>query len=441
MQGYRAVSTRTKVALFVLGFFLVLFLVPYALPQDFDQTAESDSPARDAFGRQRVSQTEDLFSATLQYDLQPLMLFTTVANGGTVTHLPAQSSATLAVTSTANSSTRLESRQYIRYLPGRSQLVALTGVLGAAQTGVTKRVGYFDANDGIYFQQTTTGVSWCLRTSTSGSAVSTCVGQASWNIANMLGPQGTTLDPTKAQIWVIDLQWLGMGRVRVGFDIGGTIQYNHEFLDANLGTAVYMKTANLPVAWEIVGAANAGSMQATCVDVTSEGGFHFDRGLQFAAATGATGVTVSATETLLLALRPSASMPQGGSIANQGVSYLTEVGVFASSNDAYYWRLVYGGTLNNTGWAAVDATNSGMEVSSTTTYTAATGVTIMAGYTSGAGSRVEMTKLMISKLPLVLNGFGTVNSVANRGNVVLLATHIGASTGPVHGAIDWVELR
>ncbi len=241
----------------------------------------SDGPNLDAFSRLRVSTPVGLFDSSFQYDLQPLLYYTVTANSGTVTHTAAYSSAKLSTAAVASSSALLQSKQYHRYIPAKSQLVVMTQIMGAAVAGITRRAGYFDDNDGVFLEQNgITDVALVRRTSTSGSPVDNRVVQASWNLdpLNGAGPSGITLDLSKASILVIDLQWLGMGRIRVGFDIGGIIVYVHEFLNANVLTVPYMKTANLPVRWSASGN-GVSDMYATCAAVISEGGTEFDRGL------------------------------------------------------------------------------------------------------------------------------------------------------------------
>ena len=42
------------------------------------------------------------------------------------------------------------------------------------------------------------------------------------------GKTGLELDFTKAQLFVIDMEWLGVGRVRFGFYAYGRIYYCHQ---------------------------------------------------------------------------------------------------------------------------------------------------------------------------------------------------------------------
>jgi hypothetical protein len=75
-----------------------------------------------------------------------------------------------------------------------------------------------------------------------------------------------------------DVEWLGVGSVRVGFVINGGYVICHIFNHANQvgNTKVYMTTATLPVRYEITntGATTGNSMMTQiCSTVVSEGGF------------------------------------------------------------------------------------------------------------------------------------------------------------------------
>lgn len=146
-----------------------------------------------------------------------------------------------------------QTRMRFNYQPGKGQEVILTGVFGAGQAGITKRIGYFDTNNGLFFQLSGTTLSVVRRTSTSGSPVDNVVTQANWNIDKLdgTGASGVTLDLTKTQIMIIEFEWLGVGRVRYGFDIDGKIIFVHQLFNANNLTEVYISTPNLPVKYEI----------------------------------------------------------------------------------------------------------------------------------------------------------------------------------------------
>ncbi len=402
--------------------------------------ADDSSPVVDAFSRLRVSDPVALFDSTFQYDTQPLLWFTTTTTGGSETHLPNESSIRLRVSTTSGASVIKQTKEYFRYQPGRSQFVLMTFVLGATNTNVKKRVGYFDANNGIFLQQDGAGViSFVRRTFVSGSAVDNVVNQADWNLdrldgSGVINPSGITFDATKTHILIIDLQWLGVGRVRVGFDIGGTIIYVHEFLHANVLSTVYMTTANLPLRYEIAATGAAGAQTdfiAICSGVTSEGGFSEERAFNFSADNGITLVSVT-TRRAILSIRPKATF---NSIVNRGTIVLAEIDMTTAGNPAL-WEVVYGGTLGGVpSFASVDASSIVEKDVAGTTVTG--GTVIKSGYCgTGGATRVSLgTKDLDSRLPIVLDPAG-----ANPINLSLVITSF-TGTVTVAGAIGWKEMR
>jgi hypothetical protein len=269
-----------------------------------------DGANLDAFSRLRTSEGLSLFDSSFKYDLRPLLFYQVSGNGGSISHDPQKVSAVLSVGTLSGSSAILQSKQYHRYLPGKSQFIVTSQVPGAPVANVVKRFGYFDASNGIFFEQNgTTDIAFVIRSGVSGSIVDRRVVQSGWNLDKLdgTGPSRIRLDLSKAQIFIADLQWLAMGRVRVGFDINGQIVYCHEFLNANNLDVPYMQTAHLPIRWEVNNSAASagGSMLATCAAVQSEGGLEKDEGFTFSVSTPATIATNDTTRTILLAIRPT----------------------------------------------------------------------------------------------------------------------------------------
>lgn len=233
---------------------------------------------QDAFGRLRVSMPESQFDSKSTYGVEEKQFKTTTATNGTATFLPNEAAWLLSTTTDNGSRVLRESYKYMQYRPGKSQLIDMTGVFGPAVANCIKRVGYYDDNDGLYFVQNgVTGFGVARRTSTSGSPVDNIVYQTDWNIDKLdgNGASGITLDITKTQIMMIDFQWLGVGMVRFGFVIDGKAIYVHQMNHANnTFTQVYMKSAWLPIRYEIVNTAGttASTLKQICCSVISEGG-------------------------------------------------------------------------------------------------------------------------------------------------------------------------
>lgn len=250
-----------------------------------------DSPAVDAFGRQRVSNPQTLFDSKNIFndpgladnvENQPLFYDNQETSGtGTSTAYNAnESSQSLSVSATTAGKRTRRTKMRFNYQPGKSQLVMLTFNLEGGGTGICKREGIFDDNNGLFLCLDDGITKMVRRTKATGSVVDNEVLQSAWNIDTLDGsgdennPSGVTLDLTKTQILFIDYEWLGVGRVRMGFVIGGAIYYVHEFLNANNLDVVYMQTPNLPLTSEIEndGTGAASSMTQICSTVISEGG-------------------------------------------------------------------------------------------------------------------------------------------------------------------------
>lgn len=395
----------------------------------------------DAFGRLRVSSPSYVFEAQSQYDSQPLLFNTVTSGGGSgSSHLPNESAVSLTVGTGATDYVIRQSKQYFRYQPGKSQMILMTGVMGAAVANVVKRIGYFDNSNGLFFQQTSTGVSVVRRTYTGGSSSDNGIDQADWNIDTMdgNGPSGISLDMTKSQIFMIDLEWLGVGRVRFGFVIDGSIYYCHEMLNTNVLPTVYMTTANLPVRYEIGNSAvSAGaSMKAICCSVSSEGGY--DRfGFPFSVGLNSAFASVQARRPVL-SVKPRLTF---NSITNRMDFDITGIEVISSTYTSYY-EVVLNGTLTNASFNNVDSTYSGMQYDKAATAITG-GVVLACGYAVAGGPGANATGGVVQKLvknPLCVNYAGTDSDILS-----IVATSTDTQDPPraanVGAVLSWQELR
>ncbi len=123
----------------------------------------------DAFSRLRVSNPVSLFEGSFQYNNQPLRWETFFTGSGTETTLPNYSAIQLNTTTASGDKATKQTHEYFRYQNGKSHLVLISGIFGAPQTNLRRRIGHFDDNNGLYFEQTTTGLSVNIRSSVSGS--------------------------------------------------------------------------------------------------------------------------------------------------------------------------------------------------------------------------------------------------------------------------------
>jgi hypothetical protein len=268
---------------------------------------------KDAFGRLRTSQPTELFSKALEYDAQPLFYENFLVAGALASYNANTVSVDLSVLAPGDVAIR-QSRQYVRYRPGKSQQIFVTGNFGGQQTGVIKRMGLYDdstqpgsTGDGLFFEVSDAGIFAVRRTSTSGISTDNQVPQASWNVDRMdgTGPSGVTLDFTKFQVCFFEFGWLGAAVIRWGFVVDGILRIVHEEFPSNSLVVPFMRHPSLPVRWEIIGYAGVttGSLSATCASVQSEGGFNTLGVQRSVSRSGTARATAATTLVPLLSIR------------------------------------------------------------------------------------------------------------------------------------------
>lgn len=264
--------------------------------------------ATDAFGRFRVAEPHTLFDSTLRYSDDTREWDTAVVTGGSVTHLPNESTMAMDVTTAANARVVRETKRVFVYQPGKSHLTMNTFVFAEGKAGLRQRVGLFDSRNGIFVERDATTTYIVKRSYISGSATDVRVAQSEWNSDTLDGTGASTvsLDWTKVQIMWSDIEWLGAGTIRVGFVINGQFRVAHVFHHANILGTVYMTSATLPIRYEIENIAETASnsrMRHICNTVISEGG-HTPRVTTRSVSNPLTGVNLSTgTETPLIAIR------------------------------------------------------------------------------------------------------------------------------------------
>lgn len=226
----------------------------------------------DAFGRIRTSTPFTLFDSFHQF--QDNGKFTEYSTGTASSAYDVNSSSVLmSIGTTAGDKLYRESSRVFAYQPGKSLLILQTFCMNVSKPGLRQRQGYFNDKNGVFLQLHGTEISFVKRSSSTGVVVDTVVPQSQWN-GNKL-PQ---LDMSLVQILFIDIEWLGVGTVRVGFVINGEFVVCHRFHHANQpgNKLPYMTTACLPIRAEIENITNTtapSSYRLICSSVMSEGGY------------------------------------------------------------------------------------------------------------------------------------------------------------------------
>jgi hypothetical protein len=402
-----------------------------SLPITFPPTA------LDAFGRQRVSQPYTLFDSQSRYAADN-QFDSSTSGTGSATFNTNQSSVSLSVTGGGVGSAVRQTYRNFPYQPGKGLLVLATFQMdNGTSANLNQKVGYFNTQNGVFFQRTAGANSFVLRSYTSGSVDDTrTIAQSSWNGDKLdgTGASGLTLDLTHPQILWMDFEWLGVGSVRCGFIINGEYIVCHTFNNANVyGTTVYMTTAILPVRYEITTttSAVAATLTQICSSVVSEGGFEATSVEHVASMTNLT-----ASSYLTTSYKPLISI-RLASGRTGSVVLPTTLNFLPSTADNFQIAFVKNATLSTPSWSAV-ASDSNVEYDiNSTSYTGgtlvysefATGKTGRSILSVGAGYNWDM------QLGASIAGVSDILTLVAR-----TVTTGGATTGGGIGAISFYDL-
>lgn len=384
----------------------------------------------DAFGRLRVSQPYTLFDSQNRYQKDP-QFSESLSGSGTATFVANESSVDLAVTTASGDKVIRQTFRVFPYQPGKSLEVFATFVMNAGKENLRQRVGYFNPDNGVFFQLNGTTKSFVLRTNTSGTpSDSRTVNQADWNGDKLdgTGPSGLTLDITKSQILYMDFEWLGVGSVRCGFVINGTPIICHTFNNANDLDKVYMTTAILPVRYEIenTGAtASSSTLTQICSTVISEGGYDQKSSLTWARRTTTlTGVTTTFVPIVSIRLKST----NLGAVVLPSIFHAIPIG----STLDYELALIKNPTLTGASFTS-NSTNVEIDV----TATALTGGTIVdlnytAGSNQGSGTATGDVEYNFD------NQLGV--SISGTSDIYTLAARTISGTDDIIGSMSYYDL-
>ena len=406
--------------------------------QDFSLANKAGEANIDAFNRLRVSNPLTLFDSSHRYGDNGLWAeFHSGPNSSGVFNTD-QGLIDLNVDSTAGSQVLRETTKIFSYQPGKSLLIMTTFVMNPAKEGLRERVGYFGTENGYYFQKDDFDISFVERSSTLGSIQENIVLQEDWNVDKLdgNGKSGITLDASKGQILWADIEWLGIGTVRMGFVINGQFIICHKFHHANLVPQTYITTASLPLRYEITNktaTASNSTLKQICSTVISEGGYELV-GLQQAVGTpitlakdlGAIGARAPIVTIRLKADRTDA------------VVILTALSLLGLNNGTNFrWEVVAAGiTAGGSGTWISAGPRSSVEYK-LDAETISGGRILAAGYIQGSAqgsTPIDILKEALFKFQLERNSF-----IDDRFEISLVCS-ASAGNADVFGSLDWEEV-
>jgi hypothetical protein len=410
---------------------------------------EPFKPQDDAFGRLRTSDPYTLGDYKNQYSIDPDFIDVKIGSAATVSFERTRAASILQSGIDTNGMIIHQTKRYHHYMPGKSQLIFNSFNFSVAQQNVIKRIGYFDDNNGIFFEQNSNGIlNFVIRSQVGFGDSERRVSQLEWNQDRLdgTGVSGFNLDITKTQLNFIDFEWLGVGRVRCGFSINGKNIVAHEFYNSNNIENVYMTNPNLPIRSEIINTGTqigfGGSFAHICATVMSEGGYN-EAGREFSHTTPLRTIGIGSTVPII-AIRLKNLFKN---YPNRAIVRLEDIEVFSVGTNVKYEvvKIRNFEGYNATGTWVSENEESVIEYNQTATgITTASFENFMGGYAAGDSQNINKPTSVSSNNqlgPSSKKNFLAQNYDSTNSEIFSVrVTNIGSDTANVGVSLRWREI-
>ena len=382
--------------------------------------------------RLKVAPFQTVFFNTFQYGKETDVWDERVTGVATATHNTASSNVVMEVGSTAGSKVVRQTKQVMRYIPGRPATLAFAVRLEAPQVGIRRRFGLFNETDGAYFEDDGGTYSYVIRSSATGITTETRVTRENWNGEKFDGNgyTGVTADATKQQMISINYEWYGAGGVTFNWLMKNETIVSHEFENSNINPLVWCRSPFLPIRCEIenvTGVAGTHYLYQGSNSLIQEGEPE-KLGILESVANPITGTTLAAANTFYpvvsLRLKPDQL---------SAVALLRSLQTATNDNTNVYWRLIENPTLTGASWIDHPDPNSFTQYDTSATDTTG-GNIVLSGFTiSGGSSLVDIDDK--AALQIGRTGIGTIS------DIYTLACASPNTNKKALAVLNWIEQR
>ena len=382
--------------------------------------------------RFKVSPYETVFFNTFQYGKETDVWDESVTGTASAAWNQYSSNIVMQVGSTAGSKIVRQTKNVMRYIPGRGTTLTFAVLLDTPVAGVRRRFGLFDENNGAYFEDNGGVYSYVIRSNVTGIVEETRVFRDDWNGEKFDGNgwTGVTADPTKQQLISINYEWYGAGLVQFNWLIKNETVYSHTFENSNTNTGVWCGTPFLPIRLEIenvTGAAGTHYLYQGSNSLIQEGEPE-KLGTLLSISNPIQGTTMASSDTYypIISIRLKSNNLTG-------VMLLRSLQAATNDNTNVYWTLIQNATLAGGTWVNHPDPNSFMQYNTTQT-TVSGGTTLLGGFTvSGGSSLVDLD--IKAALQIGRSSMGTVS------DTYTLACASPNTNKKALAVLNWIEQR
>lgn len=231
-----------------------------------------ESPMMDAGGRSRISQLTTILDLKTLYADDPNTMERVSGGAGTGTFINNKYSM---VVSANNDFAISKSRVWAHYFSGKSQQVEVTFDNFQPQTGVVKRVGYFNAGNISPYNTVESTDGFFLESS--NGTITLKVYSNGTETLNIPITQWSGYSNLSSYNWqnftavVFDFLWLGGAEFRMFIKTGNGFILAHKFTWAGTSQGTFFNSPNQPVRYDIYSTGGAGTFTSICAQVSTEG--------------------------------------------------------------------------------------------------------------------------------------------------------------------------
>lgn len=381
----------------------------------------------------RIAGVYTLADLHFKYGINYDIFDTKTVTGGAVTAIVSGSMVTVGTTTVSGSYAAIRTNKYFKYIGGHIQSMQMSIVnSNNGLAGQVREWGYFDENNGVFFQLSGSIFSVCERSNISNSIVTTQYQQSMWNKDKLdgTGPSGITFDVTKAHLYEIECQWFGIGVVRYFIDMILVHEVNH----TNVVVDPYMQSACLPIQVSVnnfTAVASTQNVKFICSAVHSQARVqdfhHVSRSLY-------TSKQISTSFTPLIVIRPQSTL---ASAINRSVILPTKIELSTPLISVFEYEVRLN-PANLNGTFAVDS-NSAVEYNVTAT-------SCMGGTVLATGFFIESAVLDLQNLfdyyDRSIQNAGFLGQGTNSAQTLCISCkNIRAGRANIDTAIYWNEIR
>lgn len=390
-------------------------------------------PSFTSKNRLKVSNYQTLFFNTFQYGLEPEIWDQRITGIGSAVHNPNASNVIMSVGITTGSKIIRQTKNVMRYIPGRAGSLSFAVKLTTPTPGIRRRIGLFNDTEGFFFEDYGGTYSCVLRNTTAGITTETRVVRDDWNGEKLDGTGWSQYvgDATKVQMINFDYEWYGAGQVRFNWIIGGEEICIHKFNTANERTEPWASTPFLPIRCELENVTGIGTttqyLYQGSNSLKQEGNAE-KLGILVSQSNLVSGTTMPLADTFypIVSIRLK-------STALQGVVIPRSLQAGTNDNTNVQWRLIENPTLVGAAWTDHSDPSAFTQFDRTATSLTG-GRVLMRGFTVGGGSNLVMIDEK-ADLQLGRSGIGTVS------DIYTLACSSPNTNKAAVVVLNWIEQR